>query len=603
MLDCSPGNLYNEILSAEQFRDTHIGHLDDLVDQFRGPAYDSSGSSDNYLPENHIYEFLSLNVPRLIYDNPRVHVSTRRPVTQRGVAMALEHGVNRWIRDTDARTTLQRIAYDMLLGYGVCMTVEETVKGYDIIDAGGAQWPAIYRISPSRWFMDPVASNVNEARYCGHRFIRDKEDLLTEAEVDQSWNEEVIKSLSTDANIDDTRSTEAKFVPERNELVCYEVWIPEKHLKEDPGPEFGFNGTIYTMAVSNPGDGDEEKKVDFIRKPRPYYGPPTGPYTLFGAYIVPDSPYPLSPIMATQPQVMELNAHVRAATRSASQYKKLVLVDAKNKKLVADIKNQPDNFVIPVDGIDRDSVVPIELGGITNQQLNYMQVCRDRLDRNSGVQDAQRGVVTGDATATEVQVAEASGSTRFSYVHRQYQDAVQRVMKKAAWYMYHDERITFPLGQEAAADMGEPEPMFVGGMHTQITGASFNDLELEIDTYSMQRANEPLLQKRAMDAFNLVVQASQVMQQTPFLDWDSLLKKLGDSMNVPELGELINMDMYHQMVQQQQQQAAMEQQAQMMAAVGRGGGGGGGGGGGAPQSFQGQSPVAERISELQRAGL
>ena len=177
-------------------------------------------------------------------------------------------------------------------------------------------------------------------------------------------------------------------------------------------------------------------------------------------------------------------------------------------------------------------------------------------------------------------------------------------MKGVSWFLYHDDRITFPLGEAAAADMGVPEPIFEGGLHNKITGASFADLELEIDTYSMQRANEPLLQKRSMDAFNLVIQASQVMQQTPFLDWDSLLKKLGDAMNVPELGELIDMDMYHQMVAQQQEQAQMEQQAKMVAAAGRGGGGGGGGGGGpaqAPPSAAG--PVAERIAELQRAGL
>ena len=89
MLDCSPGNLHNEILSAEQFRDSHIGYLDDLIEQYIGPAYNNDGSMDNYLPENHIYEFLSLNVPRLIYDNPRVHVSTRRPVSQRHVANCL----------------------------------------------------------------------------------------------------------------------------------------------------------------------------------------------------------------------------------------------------------------------------------------------------------------------------------------------------------------------------------------------------------------------------------------------------------------------------------------------------------------------------------
>jgi hypothetical protein len=569
MLDLSPGNLYTEIMAAEALRDDHISTMDDLVEQYVGPAYSKNISVENFLPENHVYEYLSLTVPRLIYDNPRVHVKTRRPVSQGDTARAMEHGVNRWIRDTNCRRTLQRIAYDMLLGFGVCMTIEEPMQQYGQIDQAGPHWPMIHRLSPSRWFMDPQALDISEARFCGHRWIRDKEDLLNEASVDPSWNKEVIEALSTDADLEDTRDTDSKFSPSRNEVVCYEVWVPEKIIDDSPGPELGFNGTIYTMAVSNHGSDEGESRADFIRKPRPYYGPPTGPYTLFGAYFVPDKPFPLSPIMANQPQVAELNEHVRAATMSAAQYKKLILVDARNKKLVQDIKNQPDNFVVPVDGLNPDSVVPAELGGITNQQLTYMQVCRDRLDRNSGIQDAQRGVVTGDATATEVQVAEAAGSTRFSYVHKQYQDCVQQVMHKVAWYLYHDERVVFPLGEKAAAEMGIPEPIFIGGMQKDATGATYADLELEIDTFSMQKSNEPLLQRRAMDSMNLIVQSAQVMTQTPFIDWDTLLKKLGDAMNVPELGELIDREMMMQMVQQQQEQEQAMAQAKVMASRGR----------------------------------
>ena len=70
MLDVTPENLYDEIQSAEAFRDEHLEYFDDLVEQFIGPAYRGSTGTDNYLPENHVYEYLSLTVPRLIYDNP-----------------------------------------------------------------------------------------------------------------------------------------------------------------------------------------------------------------------------------------------------------------------------------------------------------------------------------------------------------------------------------------------------------------------------------------------------------------------------------------------------------------------------------------------------
>tara|TARA_Y100001963_G_scaffold69709_1_gene97054 strand:- start:389 stop:2134 length:1746 start_codon:yes stop_codon:yes gene_type:complete len=566
MLDVTPQNLYLEIEAAETLRDSYLESFDDIVDKFTGEAYQEGHGIS--VPENHVYEYLSLTVPKLIYDNPRVHVSTRRPVTQRGVAEALEHGINRWIRDTRVRDVLERVAYDMLMAYGVIMTSEAPQPGYSPGDANAPHWPMCYRIPPQRFFMDPVAGDITEARFVGHKWVRDKNDLLEEADDDGSWNKEVIENLTENTGLDELgRNTED--LPDRHEIVGYEVWVPEIGMPNFVGEDSDFNGTIYTIGVSAP-DENGKKKSDFIREPRNFYGPKYGPYSLFGVYSVPERPYPLSPIIATLGQMDDLNAHVQSATTSAAMYKRLVFVDARNKKLIQDIKSQPDNYVVPVEGLSGDSVVPAEFGGITRQQIDYISMARDRLDRNSGMHDAQRGVVTGDATATEVQVAESSGSLRFAYIRRQFQESVRRTIENAAWYMYHDDRVVFPLGAAAAEALGIGEPYFVGGIPEQITGAKYSDVELEIDTYSMERANEALLQRRAMEAYNIVMQSAQLMVNTPYIDWSGMMSKLGDAMNIPELGELINKEQLQQMVmaaqqQQEQQQAAQSIQAQAAA--------------------------------------
>jgi len=282
---------------------------------------------------------------------------------------------------------------------------------------------------------------------------------------------------------------------------------------------------------------------------------------VFGAYYVPDNAYPLSPLAATSGQADDLNEHVIAARRAAAQYKRMVFVDAKNKKLQQDVASSPDNYVVPVENLDKDSIVPVELGGVTQQMITYIEMARDRLDRNSGVQDAQRGVVTGDATATEVQIAEASGSLRFAYIRRQFVDAVNSAIRKVAWFMFHDDRVAFPIGIEAAEAMGQPEPWWVGGMQSMMTGERFEDLEMEVEAYSMERTNEALMQKRAMETLQIVTQSAPMMVQMPFLEWDSLLKMVGDAMNMPELGELINKEAMQQFMQAQQEAAAQQQQA------------------------------------------
>lgn len=562
MLKTTPSNLYNEIQAAERFRNKYLEYYDDILKKYAGAAM---GSQDGeMLTENHIYEYLSLTIPRLIHDNPRVSVSTRRPVTQNETAKALQHGLNRWVRDTNVRQILMRTAYDILIAYGVVLTTQQPMQGHDPGASNRPYFPACYRISPKRFICDPLALSISEARFTGHAWIRDKDDLIKEARGDSSWNKEVIETLIVDTLDKDStgrKDDAVKDAPSRREVAGYDIWVPEVRLDESPGPEEGFNGTIYTIGLGQDGSGKDSGEVDFIRDPRPYYGPPSGPYSFFGTYYVPDKIFPLSPILATMSQVDELNDHVKSAARSATQYKRLILVDSKSKKLMQDVKSQPDNYVVPVEGLDRDRVIPIELGGITNQQVSYIQMARERLDRNSGIHDAMRGNVTGNATATEVSIADESGTVRLAYIKQQFQQSVRNLLQNVGWFLYYDERVMFPLGADAAKDLGMEEPYYVGGVTEEETGTSYNDLELEIDAYSMERTSESLRQRRTMEAFQLISNVAQAMPQMPYVKWGDLLDKLGDAMNMPDLSEMIDEQMMQEMVQQQQ-----EQQQQMMQA-------------------------------------
>ena len=107
MLNTNPSNLMAEIDAAIAFRDQHLEGYEEKVARYHGPFYNRRGDfSAEYSPENTYYEYISLMVPRLVYDNPRVQVQTRRPGAQKDVAIALRHGLNRWARDFKLRTVL-----------------------------------------------------------------------------------------------------------------------------------------------------------------------------------------------------------------------------------------------------------------------------------------------------------------------------------------------------------------------------------------------------------------------------------------------------------------------------------------------------------------
>jgi len=530
-----------ELESAEKFRDSHISVLRSMVEKYHGPAYrDDRSDLSNDDPENFAHEYISLVLPRIIHDNPKFRIRSGSPMTELMVGKRLQIAMNRWARVTFIRRTLERIATDMLMAWGISMTVSEPRPEARQMDGREPYLPRIYRISPERFIIDPAASHWEDARYMGHCYAIDKSDLLAKAKDDDTWDEEAIQSIAVNTDLDDARDDIGRHVEDRKEITVYEIWVPEiddaaaEVIDQAMGQNM-VNGTIYTMVKGYSGGS---KWGGYIRRPLPFYGPSSGPYTMFGVYTVPDDPYPLSPLIAIQSQVEDLNAHLSSVRASAAAYKRLVMVDSRNHKLAQDIKDRPHDYVVMSESLDKDRVVNLEIGGITTQQVNYSQMAQDRLDRVSGIHDAMRGNISGSATATEVAVAESSATMRMAHLKRQFQEAVDDMARKVAWYMWHDNRIAIPLGQEGVDSLFEAEPVFNGG----VGFSGWDDLEINVDAYSMERVSEMMVQKRALELLQITTTVAQASMSLPNVKWKEILSIVGDAMNIPTLGDIIDVN-------------------------------------------------------------
>jgi hypothetical protein len=358
----------------------------------------------------------------------------------------------------------------------------------------------------------------------GHCWIVDREDLLERAKTEDGWNKDVIERIAANTGIEELRGSfdKGRNIPDRKELVLYEVWVPElrdedrEKIDEATGLQM-FNGTIYTVLKGQNANDDAES--EFVREPRPYWGPRSGPYTMFGVYTVPDDPYPLSPIVAIVPQMDDVNHHLRSMRYSASAYKRLILVDSRNPKLAEDIRDKDDLYVVLANGIDASQVVPVEVGGITAQQVNYSQMSQDRLDRVSGIHDAMRGDVKGSATATEISVAESSAGVRLAHLKKQFMECVNEVIKTVGWFMFHDNKIVFPLGAEGIPLLGaSPEPVFSADAMVGV----FDDLDFEIEAMSMERVSEQMVQRRALEMLQIIGNLSQAVITAPHVKWTEM---------------------------------------------------------------------------------
>lgn len=550
MLKLDLHSLMREVEAAEDFRDQHLSEWRRLIERFHGPAYRAIDTHEDD-PENFVHEYVALLLPRIVHDAPKIRVKSARPVTQSMTAGLLQVGINRWCKMTKVRNTLERIATDMLLGYGVGMVVNEPRKGYRDIDGAEPFLPRLYRISPDRFFMDPAATNIEDVRYMGHCWVIDRDDLLAQAEREDGWDSEIINRVADNSGVDEVREgySGKREIPDRQELVVYEVFVPEVNdedideIDDALGAQV-FSGTIYTMIKGQSADG-KKSDAGFARKPRPYYGPRTGPYTVFGVYTVPDDPYPLSPIMALVPQMDDVNHHLRSMRYSASAYKRLIAVDSRNAKLAQDIRDKDDLYVVLADGIDPTQVVPIEIGGITQQQVQYSSMAQDRLDRVSGIHDAMRGNITGQPTATEVSVAESASGMRMAHLKRQFQECVNEAMRNVAWFLFHDRKVVFPLGDDGVPIVGEPEPMFSASAMVGV----FDDLDLDIEAMSMERVSDMVLQKRSLEMLQLIGTLSQQVLAAPHVKWREVMSMVGDAMNIPNLADLIDQARVMQMQQ------------------------------------------------------
>lgn len=562
MLRVDAEGLYEEIRAAEEVRDKYLRSFGSLVKGYHGPAYNSDMEGDGaaWEPENHVFEYLSLVVPRCVYDNPRVRIKSKRGPIAQMVGQALQHGLNRWIRDTDFRNTLLPIARDTCMSWGVGIIESEETQ-FDVWSKIRRRWesqtfrrPTVRRLSPRRFGMDPACDSPEFARFQFHRWVRDKNDLIEEAMGDPSWDVAAIEGMSAETGTDKLGRDKDAEIPDRGEVVGYEVWVPEFEMDESPGPDYGFHGTIFTLSLE-PGRKDGDENPGFIRAPRPFFGRRTGPYVVSGVYSVPDIPWPLSPLLATYGQQRELNENAKGMSRSMQQYKKIVLVDAANPELAARVRDSKHHYVIPVTGLDKNQVIEVEIGGITPQMIEQFAVLRARLDRASGISDAQRGNSGTGNTATAEAIADESATVRMSFVRQQIERSAKELLTGVGNDLWYDNRVAFPIAGDEAAGFVDPasampmaEPWFQGGVmppdpFSTEPPVRFEDLELDIEPFSMERVSEGQLQAQAQNMIGVATTVGPLIPQIPWVNWKGLLNRYGDVMNDPEYGSLFNVDL------------------------------------------------------------
>lgn len=591
MLSTDPKILMEEIEESQKVRNLHLSKTDEMIREYTGSYYNTDRKPDQPAPENHAFEWLARVTPEIIYDNPDINVKSRRSGIDPQICMKLQYGMQQWVENVSLWRTMTALWYDMAFAFAVAHNTFATIDHYP--GSGGAKptQPICRRIKPHRFFIDPQAESVNDARFMGHLWRRDKDDLLN----DDAFDREAVSELVADSDLDKDQmpgTNNRNSGPARKEIIGYEIWIPEESLTD----EEGFHGVIKTLACTQNKDGCITN-TKWIREPRPFYGPKSGPYTMFGAYIVPNQIYPLSPLAATHAQVQELNSHATAASRSAASYKELAVYDKADGSNAAALNSAKHGSFVGIGGLKDTPVQKVGIGGVSKEQYEYIDRLRDRRDRSTGLSESDRGGSTSTKTATEVADRAEQRNSRISLLQRTFADCTEKVLQAAAWYMWNTETMVFPLGEDAALKINprpqslppvedaekiaydhgmdvahvkkqlqwNPEENFAGGETLHGGIIPFEEMLIKINPRSMQRTNRPLEQAANESMASWMMAAMQGVPGAPDIDWVGMANQYGDSLGQKDFGRFIEpyvQRMREQLAAQEAQQAEMMQQGQ-----------------------------------------
>ena len=563
-LERTHGGLWQELKASESRMRPHLVNYDADLERIAGGSYGESRVEND--PENHWQEWLAIFLPQLVYHDPVCSVSTDRIEWAPERSKALEFALNDWARLTHLRADVERCAVDFAVRWACGIVSVEPIAGAH--HTGDPRYMPIFnRLSPKDLRWDSTVKDWRKARWISHRTVYDIDDLIGQARAGKvDWNIEALEWLKANGSSDERREDRASFPQvERNQVAIWQVWVRDDTVDDAPSRKDGFNGTWYWVLEQGEPDG---ASLGWVRPPAPAFVPPTGPYAIQGAFLLGDLVAPLSPLVGTAGQAMWLNRISKAIMRGFESYRRGIATNS--QKTADELEKNEDLDIVSADGVDvRAAIQTWEIGGVTQQMLLAKDDARQTLDRSSGLHEAQRGNITGQATATEVQAAAQSSGVRQDFLIEKFRDFVTQAFTIAAFYFDLDDDVVIdvgPLPMEVETPQGPSKFVrLTGGIPKgrEWSALDHEHLSLRIDPWSMRRNDEQARQARMLLVNEVLDRVATLGPQAIFVDWRWYLEQAAEAAGVRDLDRLIDVDLLYEVASMMlQMQEPVQPQAQ-----------------------------------------
>lgn len=554
-----PQDMHTEILDSIRGRKRVTDYSMDLVKIAAGSKYRSDWKPSMESHENHAHEWRTNMVPNLVNGNPQLaSVKSGSLQDDHPAIRFLLMAVNQWCHSMDLGTVLLEHADDMQFNYAVGMVTTEMVPlvpGVDIErdqtddDKVGIR-PRVHRISPWRFFADQQAINRLGRRYIGHIWIEDKDSLAKEKLPNgkPAYSKDALSSVVVD---DEVRSLLREIGIDiggsgidREQVVGYEFYVPE-------------TGLVYTMA-STPNGND---KAGYLRDPRPWKGLKSGPYVMSGIYQLPDQTFPVAPLAIIHDLSLEVNRHRAQASDDAGRAKTLYAMDA-DPQTVGSISSAANGSLVGIPGL-KGALMELKMGGASAEQLGYIQLLNDLVEKTVGLTANSSGKSTGDS-ATEVDIIQRNRNGRVQWAQRMFNKFTEGMIRLAAERFWNNPRTAQAINHTDEVT-GESSFFMYRGGAGPVLGISFDQLQLTIDPYTTRPQDDAVMLQQQMQGLEMVVANVETMKANPQIRWKSLIGDTFDRLGMKNRADkYVDWDMLQLMQAPAIIAAQMASQAGMM---------------------------------------
>jgi len=573
-MDYGPKNMAIEVRQAKVNNKSHHRVYRDQLRRMAGPYWDSQQGPRVDI-ENHYYQWVTNTLANSVATNPHNKIESPRGGIYKMRAEILQAFGDSWCEQFRLDEFLRRgPALDMNFGRGIAHVTLEKNYGYvpDIKDENAFEQPVTpcaKRIGQEDFVFDSVHPDPKDWLYCGHRKVWDKDELLEiAAEPGSGWDLAAVQqanAASMNRESDEARKRDGLF---RDEIVTWELWCPKLKTKaaagDDPTPDKGperrgkYNGSVITLF--DPEYHAAPEALPFPKKTRRYYGPECGPYALFDALNVPESGYPLSPLVATEGVNRAVNAVWEAMMLAIKAYKRGVTT--KDKKLAAAIKDGPTDYVFHSGGLDGQTgniVEEFEVGGPPEALAVSLELLKQALERNGGLTATRTGQTNTSSTATAEVLANAGAEARAALHNLAVERGTAALMYRVLWYGWDETEVAQLVGQVSAAQMAQVPPELADGdpniTFEHIDGTdqfnvwwrggendrdSFDSLKLSIEQYSMRRRGVATDEKQAEFLTVALPPVLQLYGAMPYVKAAAHLDMIGERVGIANLSGIID---------------------------------------------------------------